>query len=199
MEVAPHTLARMTKDLLLCVETQGSRVGPERARQFQHDYGHLLAMPPHLDAAALTTLVNLLMDLPEVQPPVAREVEPHVEPHAELHVGPQVEAQAEPHEVPQPDTPAPQATGLALHAMEPDEALGALLALNLPGDRLFEMAQRLMQLDYALKEDDEDLMQELVQGFVQDYGHQIQLPTEVDPNTLSSLAHVLVSAAPEED
>jgi hypothetical protein len=192
MEVAPHTLARMTKDLLLCVETQGSRVGPECARQFQHDYGHLLAMPPHLDAAALTTLVNLLMDLPEVQPPVARQVEPHVEP--------QVQAQAEPHEAPQPDTPAPQATGLALHAMEPDEAMQAPLAPTVTERQLTAMAQDLMVLADALRgENGKDPVEKLAQEFAKNHGQLIELPTPLNADILNEMARMLVSPMPEEE
>ncbi len=198
MEVAPQTLARMTKDLLICVETAGSPAGPECARQFQHDYGHLLAMPPRLDAAALTTLVNLLMDLPEAQPPAEPHVEPHVEP--QVHSQVQVEPQSEPDAARQPETPVPPAPGLALHDMEPGEARQALLALNVPEPQLLDMAQHLMLLDDALMDEDgDDLVQELAQEFVQNHGHLIELPTQVHPHTLRAMAQMLISAAPEDE
>lgn len=220
MEVAPPMLARMTKDLLICVETEGSPVGPECARQFQHEYGHLLAMPPHLDAAALTTLVNLLMDLPEAQPQVQPQVQTQVQPQAQTPVQtqvqteaqPQAQAQAEPRAVPQTDTPAPLAPRLALHAMEPAEAMKALLALNLPEQQLVDMAQHLMLINYALNNEDSDggsdsdgdgdgesSLYKLAMGFVQNHGHLIELPEQLQSDILRAMAKMLISAIPEED
>jgi hypothetical protein len=176
MEVAPEMLARMTKDVLGCVETAGSQVGQERAQHFKSNYGHLLAMPPHLDAAALTTLVNLLMNLDQVEP------------------------QAEPHVAKQPDTPQPLVQRVPLHAMDPADALQALLAMDVPEQKLLTMAQDLDRIFDAWpvkgqEEDEGDRVDvgALAHKFAQDHGHLIDLPVPLDLNTVIALGQMLES------
>lgn len=169
MEVAPQVLARMAEDVLGCVEAAGSPAGLQRAQQFRRDHGHLLALPPHLDATTLTVLVNLLMDLDPV--------EPQAEPRAPL----------------QPESPSAQTQPLPLHTMEPADALQALLAQNVTEQQLSAMAEDLHGLVTAYLDEggDEQAYDELAHKFALAHGHLIALPAPLDINTLHALVGML--------
>ena len=169
MEVAPEVLARMTEDVLGCVETAGSEAGQQRAQQFRHDYGHLLALPQHMDAATLTDLVNLLMDLDQVEP------------------------QADPHAARQPDTPPPPTQRIALGAMEPAETLQALLDRGVPEQELSAMANDLHALVnvFVGKGDNKQAYHTLAYEFAQTHGHLIELPEQLDIRALHALVQIL--------
>jgi hypothetical protein len=166
MEVPPQVLAAMKNDVLACVETAGSVEGQQRAQQFRQDYGHLLALPQHMNAETLTDLVNLVMDLE-----------------------PQAAAQA----ARQREIPPSETRPIALGTMEPAAVLNAL---NLQGAELHTMMEHLDRLIDAESEDEGAAdggheYNRLEGQFMQHYGHLFELPARLDLGHRIALGELL--------